>query len=134
MGDAGYLDDQGRLWYCGRTSHRVETSNGVLYSVPVEQVFNGHADVHRTALVGVGDCGAETPVLIVEPAHATNGDQRHGTRASDLIAQLRQVGQEHALTQEIHDFRIRSPLPTDVRHNAKIAREEIKAMLQRQTL
>jgi acyl-CoA synthetase (AMP-forming)/AMP-acid ligase II len=133
-GDAGYLDDQGRLWYCGRTAHRVETSNGVLYSVPVEEVFNTHPAVHRTALVGVGERGKEKPVLVVEPTHATNGAPGRGTQASELIAQLGQLSQEHPRTQDIHDIRVRASLPTDVRHNAKIAREEIRAMLQVKSL
>ena len=35
MGDLGYLDEQGRLWFCGRKSHRVVTAqrNAVHHSV-----------------------------------------------------------------------------------------------------
>lgn len=129
-GDAGYLDELGRLWYCGRTSHRVQTSRGILFSVSVEEVFNAHSDVHRTALVGVGERGRETPVLVVERRHEANGTPRHGTRTSDLIAQLTQLGQKHTPTQNVQDFCVRWSLPTDVRHNAKIAREHVRAMLQ----
>ena len=28
MGDVGYLDEQGRIWFCGRKSHRVQTAGG----------------------------------------------------------------------------------------------------------
>ena len=28
IGDLGYLDDEGRLWFCGRKSHRVMTTRG----------------------------------------------------------------------------------------------------------
>src|SRR5262249_10316218 len=38
MGDLGYLDGQGRLWFCGRKSQRVETVDGPLFTVPVEGV------------------------------------------------------------------------------------------------
>ncbi|MEI7771775.1 MAG: fatty acid CoA ligase family protein, partial [Chloroflexales bacterium] len=57
MGDLGYLDDQGRLWFYGRKSHRVEAAAGPLYTEPVELVFNQHPAVFRSALVGVGGRG-----------------------------------------------------------------------------
>ncbi|MDQ3511691.1 MAG: fatty acid CoA ligase family protein, partial [Pseudomonadota bacterium] len=63
MGDLGYLDSEGRLWFCGRKSHRVETSTGPLYTEQVEPVFNQHPQVRRTALVGIGTIAAQQPVL-----------------------------------------------------------------------
>ncbi|MCW8984555.1 MAG: fatty acid CoA ligase family protein, partial [Thermoanaerobaculales bacterium] len=45
MGDLGYFDDRGRLWFCGRKSQRVRTAEGTLFTVPCESVFNTHADV-----------------------------------------------------------------------------------------
>jgi acyl-CoA synthetase (AMP-forming)/AMP-acid ligase II len=129
MGDAGYLDDEGRLWYCGRTAHRVETEDGVLYSVPIEEIFNMHPAVHRTALVGIGERGSEAPLLVVEPAADTNGGNVHSAPAPELIDQLRQLGKRNAATRPIHAFRIHTPLPTDVRHNSKIAREVLKTEL-----
>ncbi|MCX7635635.1 MAG: fatty acid CoA ligase family protein, partial [Syntrophales bacterium] len=32
MGDVGYLDTKGRLWFCGRKAHRVETERGNLFN------------------------------------------------------------------------------------------------------
>ena len=40
MGDVGYIDDRGRLWFCGRKSHRVVTPHGTLFTDMVEPVFN----------------------------------------------------------------------------------------------
>ena len=71
MGDLGYLDDTGRLWMCGRKSHRVQTAAGTLFTVPCEAVFNEHPLVYRTALVGVGDAPAQEPVLCVQVEDAT---------------------------------------------------------------
>src|SRR5262249_37277437 len=31
MGDLGYFDDRGRIWFCGRKSHRVVLPNETLY-------------------------------------------------------------------------------------------------------
>src|SRR5262249_14775412 len=66
MGDLGYFDGDGRLWYCGRKSQRVITAQGTLYTVCCEGVFNAHPHVARTALVGVGASGSAIPVLCVE--------------------------------------------------------------------
>src|SRR5205085_3677620 len=66
MGDLGYRDETGRLWFCGRKAHRVTTAAGPLDTIPVEAVFNTHPAVYRTALIGVGPAGAQTPVLCVE--------------------------------------------------------------------
>src|SRR6202030_3608242 len=65
MGDLGYLDEQGRVWFCGRKSHRVITTDGTLYTIPCEAVFNTHPAVYRSALVGVGRNGTREPVLCV---------------------------------------------------------------------
>ncbi|MCA8930772.1 MAG: AMP-binding protein, partial [Alphaproteobacteria bacterium] len=64
MGDLGRLDDAGRLWFCGRKAHRLETSGGLVASGPTEGVFDADARVRRSALVGVGARGAERPVLV----------------------------------------------------------------------
>ena len=62
MGDVGYLDEQGRLWMCGRKGHRVDAETGTMYTIPCEAVFNTHPAVRRSALVGVGVTGmGKTP-------------------------------------------------------------------------
>ncbi|MGE4561023.1 MAG: fatty acid CoA ligase family protein, partial [Desulfobulbus sp.] len=66
MGDMGYVDGQGRLWFCGRKAHRVSTAEGMLYTICCEAIFNEHPRVRRSALVGLGLWGQQTPVLIVE--------------------------------------------------------------------
>src|SRR3546814_11935222 len=60
MGDLGYFDADGRLWFCGRKSQRVVTATGTLCTEQIEPVFNVHPDVRRTALVGVGERGARS--------------------------------------------------------------------------
>jgi len=39
MGDVGYFDDAGRLWFCGRKSQRVETADGALHTEQIEPVL-----------------------------------------------------------------------------------------------
>jgi acyl-CoA synthetase (AMP-forming)/AMP-acid ligase II len=119
MGDVGYWDDEGRLWFCGRKAHRVQTPSGTLFTVPVEGVFNAHEDVYRTALVGVPDGRTIRPVLCVE---------RHPGRGADtqrLKRELGMLGAKHALTADIHTFLFHDAFPVDIRHNAKIFREKL---------
>ncbi|WP_373048796.1 fatty acid CoA ligase family protein [Vulgatibacter sp.] len=118
MGDLGWEDEEGRIWMCGRKSHRVETAAGTLYPVMVEEVLNQHPAVLRTALVGVGPKGAQQPVLLVEPeAHAST---------ACLVDELRTLAAGNAATAGIEDLRLHEkPFPVDVRHNAKIEREKL---------
>jgi olefin beta-lactone synthetase len=126
IGDVGYLDDQGRFWYCGRKSHRIETDASTLYTECCEAVFNVHPDIHRTALVGVGPRGGQTPVIVYEPLTA-NVDHAAVSR------QLREIAERFSHTCEIRHFVRFSPFLVDVRHNAKINREQL-AVIAEQTL
>jgi acyl-CoA synthetase (AMP-forming)/AMP-acid ligase II len=123
MGDLGYLDTQGRIWFYGRKTHRVETANGPLYTEPVERVFNQHPAVARSALVGLGAAGAQTPVVIIEPHDATL--LRDQTRQNAIIAELRTLGARYPMTAAITQFRFHPSFPVDIRHNAKIFREQL---------
>jgi len=122
MGDVGYLDADGRLWFCGRKSHRVRTRDGELYTEQVEPVFNVHADVLRTALVGVGTAGSQRPVLCVELR--THAAAKHWPR---IEHELRELGRGHVHTAGIAHFLRHPGFPVDIRHNAKIGREALAA-------
>ena len=122
MGDVGYFDAQGRLWFCGRKTQRVEAAGGALYTEQVEPVFNVHPRVRRTALVGVGEPGAQQPVLCVELAR--------GVRATEferITEELRMLGSRHPHTARIGRFLRHPAFPVDIRHNAKIGREKLAA-------
>ena len=67
IGDVGYRDGDGRIWFCGRKAHRVETSDGTLFSVCCEAIFNEHPDVNRSALVGIGTSMIRRAVIVIEP-------------------------------------------------------------------
>ena len=124
MGDVGYLDGSGRLWMCGRKGHRVETARGTLFTIPCEAVFNRHPAVRRSALVGVQRGGDTIPVLCVEKAP--------GASLSDtvLTRKLLAIAQEHEHTREIETVLYHPSFPVDVRHNAKIFREELAEWAQ----
>ena len=67
MGDAGYLDEEGSLWFCGRVVERVETRDGVLFTDPVEALFNQQEGVYRSALIGLGEVPDQIPAIVIEP-------------------------------------------------------------------
>ena len=120
MGDTGYFDTGGRLWYCGRKSQRVVNEHECLYPDQVEAVFNVHPEVARTALVGIGASGRQTPVLCVEPLYRPNAARRHRIR-TDLL----QLGCNHAVSKSIQLVLFHKSFPVDIRHNAKIGREKL---------
>ena len=121
MGDVGWFDGEGRLWFCGRKTQRVETADGPLYTEQVEPVFNTHPQVRRTALVGVGEPGRQTPVLCYELQPGV------GTDRARMEAELRAIGARHPHTARIATFLPHPGFPVDIRHNAKIGRETLAA-------
>jgi acyl-CoA synthetase (AMP-forming)/AMP-acid ligase II len=118
IGDVGYVDEQGRLWFCGRKTQRVETAQGPLYTEQVEPVFNTVAGVRRTALVGIGPAGAQRPVLCYELEPGVKD-------APAILAALRTVAGAHPPLAGIADFLCHRAFPVDIRHNAKIGREKL---------
>ena len=128
MGDLGYFDAQGRLWFCGRKGHRVVTAEGTLCTEQVEPVFNVHPEVRRTALVGVGPAGRQTPVLCVE-LRAGIGKREHARIAEEL----RHIGEGHVHTARIERVLFHPGFPVDIRHNAKIGREALAVWAAKRT-
>jgi acyl-CoA synthetase (AMP-forming)/AMP-acid ligase II len=129
MGDIGRCDDKGRLWFCGRKSHRLETSEGPMFTVPCEAVFNVHKKVFRSALVGLGTKGSEVPLLCVELEKncCLSSSESHA-----LIEELKGIAQSFEHTRGIGKFLIHPSFPVDVRHNAKINREILKVWAEEQ--
>jgi len=129
MGDVGYLDDRDRFWFCGRKSHRLLTTDGVMFTVPCEAIINGHPAVYRSALVGVGQPGGQVPVVVIE----TWPEQRPQSRADEqrLLTEVAALAQQHELTRRIRRFLLHPSLPVDIRHNAKIFREKLAAWAAR---
>lgn len=122
MGDLGYFDTEGRLWFCGRKTQRVECRDGPLYTEQLEPVFNTHPEVKRTALVGVGPHGAQTPVLCVELEASVPQSSRER-----IEAELLNLGARFPHTTRVQCLRFHPRFPVDIRHNAKIGREKLAA-------
>jgi acyl-CoA synthetase (AMP-forming)/AMP-acid ligase II len=117
MGDMGWLDADGRLWFCGRKAERVRTAEQVLYTDCCEAVFNQHPQVFRSALI---DSGNGRPAIVVEPEPGAFPKSAAARRA--FVAALKVLGATVACTQGIDRFFFAARFPVDVRHNAKINR------------
>lgn len=116
MGDLGYFDKEGNLWFCGRKAHRVKVGDEELYSVQCEHIFNKHPEVSRTALVGVNG----KAVLCLESERGNRQMNRE-----KLKKELLTWASEHPLTGSIKVLLFHPGFPVDIRHNAKIIREEL---------
>ncbi len=115
MGDLGYLDDDGRLWFCGRKAEAVHTASGPIYTDQIECRFSGETRFPRVALVGVGPKGQARPVLLIE-----------GPASESLKAEAQKIS-------GLADVRFHPRFPVDRRHNAKIHRLDLAAWASRQT-
>jgi len=123
IGDLGYKDEKGRVWFCGRKSHRVETPKGIMFTVCCEAIFNQHPKVRRSALIGLGERPNQRPVVVVEPVSmpSTQSEER------ELRDELLHIAASSPMTEEIHDVLFHPSFPVDIRHNAKIFREKLAA-------
>ncbi len=120
MGDLGYLDAEGRLWFCGRKAERVETVEGPLYTEQIEPLFNAHTKVRRCALIGLGERGRQRVALVVEPDDWAQAET--SSKCRPFARELRELAKTHTHTAGIKTFYFLKKLPVDVRHNAKIHR------------
>jgi olefin beta-lactone synthetase len=118
MGDVGYIDDRGRLWFCGRKSHRVVTPHGTLFTDMVEPIFNTVPGVAKTALVGVTRNGVTYPVICFE-----SDDTR---KEDEVIRDMSRLAARYGHTKWVDTFlEYPGDFPVDVRHNSKIFREKL---------
>jgi acyl-coenzyme A synthetase/AMP-(fatty) acid ligase len=131
MGDVGYLDDRSRFWYCGRKGHRVTMEQRTLFTEPIEGIVNTHPDVVRSALVPLGARPRQRPCVIIEPLRERR--RRMMNDPSDLQTECRRMIGEALAGVDIETFLIYPrALPTDIRHNAKIFREQLAPWAEQQ--
>lgn len=113
-GDAGFLDDRGRLWLLGRCSARVEDDRGAMYPLGIEQTALQYEAIRRAAVVSIRG----KRVLAVELLE--------GSKKPDLAALLKSLA-----FASVDKVRIVKRLPVDDRHNAKVDYRALHALLER---
>ena len=122
-----YCDEEERLWFCGRKSHRIETAEGCVLPVPAERVYDGQEGVRRTALIGVGPRGTEEPVLVVELEQGRlPASDEASALAESILARGAVLAGSELVPVRPQRVLFHPGFPVDVRHNAKIRREDLK--------
>ncbi|MEI6231664.1 MAG: fatty acid CoA ligase family protein [Planctomycetota bacterium] len=121
MGDMGYLDETGRIWFCGRLAHRVTAANGsVFYSVCCEAIV----EEFLRAKMGIEARAALIKTSSSNPALALEWHVKR--RAAGVEQEIVKHWKLEPLGQHVDRVEFyRKPFPVDVRHNAKIDRELI---------
>lgn len=127
MGDVGFIDQAGLLWFCGRKSHMVTTVSGNLFPIPVEAIFNKHPAVKRSALIGLGEKGKQIPAIVIE---RKDGQYLSGKGRSIFESELLSVAKRYPHTKDIQKIFLSKSFPVDVRHNIKIDRLKLKEEIE----
>jgi len=127
MGDLGWMDKKGRIWFCGRKNHRVITEKGTLFTIPCEAIYNNHPRVFRSALVGIGSPPKQKPVICIE---LEAGDKRKNKKK--LKKELFELAIKNVLTENIETILFHRAFPVDIRHNSKIFREKLAVWAENQ--
>jgi acyl-CoA synthetase (AMP-forming)/AMP-acid ligase II len=102
-GDAGYLDERGRLWLLGRCTARINDERGTLYPFAVETAACTVPGIRRAALVAYGG----KRVLVFE--YSDTADE--ALAAEELAESLMWARIDRLRAMKI---------PLDRRHNAKV--------------
>jgi len=118
MGDLGYMDLQGRLWFCGRKSQRIIQGNKIHHTVPCEGIFDSVQGVFRSALVGVGPVGMQEPVVCIQKKDPGEDEAR-------LREMILGIAKQFDQTKDVKKVLFHPSFPMDIRHNSKIRREDL---------
>jgi len=111
-GDAGYLDERGRLWLLGRCEALIHDSRGVLYPFSVECAAMQIPGVRRAALIAhVG-----RRLLALELHKGANPDTASHVREAICWA-------------EVESVIVLKKIPVDKRHNSKVNYMELRRVL-----
>lgn len=127
MGDIGHLDEEGKVWFLGRKAHRVETPTEMMFPIPCESIFNLHPAVKRSALIGIGKLGEQTPAIVIE---RVDHEYLQGKDRSIFESELLALSKKFKHTENINQIYLASHFPVDVRHNIKIDRKKLKEEIE----
>jgi len=112
-GDAGYLDETGRLWLLGRCTARIEDRHGVLYPLTVECAAYQQTGVHRAAIIAHHN----KRLLVIEAQKNIEPDR-------ERLGKILQWA-------KLDEIRLMKKIPMDKRHNAKVDYPALQLALNR---
>ena len=113
-GDAGYIDESGRLWLVGRCAARISSNAGPVYPLRVEAALSGAADIRRATIIEhMGQ-----PLLVVEPTREPDAID-----AAELLARIPWC--------PVEDIAYVHRIPLDRRHRGKVDLPALRELLER---
>jgi len=107
-GDAGHIDEKGRLWLLGRAGQAIHDEHGTLYQFCIECILDTHYGIR-----GAVFASEEGRIIVIE--------KRTGINSEDILCELRPLH-----IAEVIEVR---KLPMDKRHRAKIDYEKLEKQL-----
>lgn len=122
MGDVGYKDEKGRVWFCGRKAHIVDSEAQRHFPIPAEAIFNKHPDVLRSALVKITSGRNRAGIVVERKDKKTDLTEEHRNL---FFSELIDIASRYDHTKDIHDLFLYKDFPVDVRHNIKIDRQKL---------
>ncbi len=117
MGDMGYKDVKGQVWFCGRQSHAFKFNDKSFYPITIENVINQHPEIDKSALVKKDGIG---PVLILQRKDKKTAVSLKAHEK--LVTELQELTSNIDQAKFIKELIFHESLPVDVRHNIKIDR------------
>ncbi len=112
-GDAGYLDERGRLWLVGRVKDGILAGNRIVWPYPVEKSLDNLPGIRRSAALAW-----EGKVLLVLETQGTLD-----------LAPVRELMKEAGIFRAA--WATVTDMPVDGRHNSKIDRPLLRDWLER---
>lgn len=112
-GDAGYLDERGRLWLVGRVKDGILVGNAIIWPYPLEKRLDDLPGVRRAAALSW-----EGRLLVVLENQGT-------LDMPELVNTLRDAGVFRASVVTLNT------MPVDGRHNSKIDRPLLREWLEK---
>jgi olefin beta-lactone synthetase len=117
-GDAGWLDEGGRLWLLGRIVDRVEREDKFWWSMPAEIRALAHPEISHAAYFGARDAtGSIRAVLCVE------------SRSRQLSASACAALKRSLAPIPIDDLHVMRTIPRDPRHASKTNMEALRRLI-----
>jgi len=120
LGDVGYFDSLGRIWFCGRSSHIININKQFIYPIKIESIFNNNVMIKRSALIKIITSNKSYLALIIE--RHDKKTKLYFNKKTSFVTQLIKINDCIKKENQVTKFFLSKELPLDRRHNIKIDR------------
>lgn len=122
-GDIGFTDEKNRLWYMGRKEDIIYCPNKMLFTIPIETLYDNYYKINKSALIGLGNKPNQIPVIIIQPYKKYYPKNKNAY--NEFVNEVILMKKSYHILNEIKHVLFHPSLPLDIRHNSKILRKEL---------